>query len=234
MDKSKTDDTGQSSEPGYEQALQDLAQILAHRIRGLVASIEGYTDLLTDTLVTREQRELALRIFEGASRIEKVLSDLQRYAKPLEPVMLPLRISDVMDDLLIHIEEVDRNRVIIVVPEENQRFMTADPILLRQALLVLLQNALDATRHGGTVTINVSFQDEDNQILFAVKNDGFIALADPEQVFLPFNSTKAQNLGVGLPIAARITQMHGGSLQLTTNSEKEGICFSISMPVAEE
>ena len=52
-----------------DERLGDFAQVLTHRIRNLLAGIEGFTDLLTDTLGSREQRELALRILESTARI---------------------------------------------------------------------------------------------------------------------------------------------------------------------
>ena len=231
---SNVDETNHALGPGYDQALRDLAQILAHRIRGLIASIEGFTDLLTDTLVTREQRELALRVFEGASRIERILADLQRYGKQLKPVLLPLQLNDVTDELLIPIAEADQDRLTLVAPENEDRLILADPFLLRQALLELVQNALDATRHGGAVRIEISVREEEDVFQFDVKNDGSIKLENPEQVFLPFFTTKAHNLGVGLPMAVRIVKLHEGCLNLTANSERDGTCFSMQIPIAED
>lgn len=220
-----------------EQVLVDLAQVLAHRLRGLVASIEGFTDLLTDTLFSRDQRELALRILEGAARIERVLADLQRYGDPVEPVQLPLLVGDVTADLLAPLPEPERARVTLRhdhQPATAELPLLADPFLLRQALLVLVQNALDATRHGGDVHLVVR-TDDAGWVCFDVWNTGFIDLPSPEtQVFLPFFTTKAQNLGVGLPMAARIAVAHGGAVSLTLNDPAAGTCFTLALPVAPE
>ena len=75
-----------------EQRLGDFTQVLTHRIRNLLASIEGFTDLLTDTLGSREQRELALRILESTARIEFVLDDLQYYSQPVRIATIPVRL----------------------------------------------------------------------------------------------------------------------------------------------
>src|SRR5690606_13052697 len=133
---------------------------------------EGFTDLLTDTLFTRDQRELALRILEGADRIERVLADLQRYAQPVEPVMLPLLVPEVTADLLAPLAEDERARVSLDTDAAADAFVLADPFLLRQALLVLVQNALDATRHGGGVHVRVA-PEADGGVACEVWNDGF-------------------------------------------------------------
>lgn len=207
----------------------NMALIVSHRIRGLVASIEGFTDLLTDTLGTKEQRDLALRIFEGAARIERVLGDLHLYSQPVDPLTVPLPVGTVLDDLFAALDDAVLDRVDLVHAAEALPDVLADPALLRQALLVLVQNALDATRHGGTVRLHV--EPTDGGVRFDVWNSGHIEVEDAVvRVFEPFYTTKAQNLGVGLAIARRIAQAHDGRLTLSANSETEGTCFSFFVP----
>ncbi len=215
------------------EAVAQLAQVLAHRLRGLVASIEGFTDLLTDTLATRDQRELALKILEGTARIESVLADLQLYGEPLEPVMLPVRVEEVLSELLTPLSCGDRARVTTLVQSDlGRRMLHADPFLLRQALLILVQNALDATRRGGAVELHARVTDDDERIEFSLWNDGVIGVEHAEHlVFAPFYTTKAHNLGVGLTMARRIAYLHDGSLELTVNAVEDGVQFSLFLPI---
>lgn len=213
-----------------DESVVHLALVLAHRLRGLVASIEGFTDLLVDTLNTTEQRDLAFKIMEGASRIESVLADLQLYGESLEPVMLPVRVDELLRDLLVPLADEDRSRIELdAEPGSGARMLLADPFLLRQALLVLIQNALDATRHEGGIRVISSASDDG--VDFHISNDGFIDLDDAEEsVFIPFYTTKAHNLGVGLSIARRIVRMHEGTLALTRNDADDGTCFTLTLP----
>lgn len=212
--------------------MAQLAQVLAHRLRGLVASIEGFTDLLTDTLATRDQRELALKIMEGTARIESVLADLQLYGEALEPVMLPVRVDEVLSEFLTPLADAESARVKIVVDSGvGLHMLHADPFLIRQALLILVQNALEATRRDGSVEMHAREADDGERIDLSVWNDGVIGVENAERlVFAPFYTTKAHNLGVGLTIARRIALMHGGALELTANSIEEGIRFSLLLP----
>lgn len=222
-----------ADDPHDPEAMAQLAQVLAHRLRGLVASIEGFTDLLTDSLVTRDQRELALKIMEGTARIESVLADLQLYGESLEPVMLPVHVDEVLSELLAPLSDTDRNRVQkIVASGVGRRMLSADPFLIRQALLILVQNALEATRRGGDVELRARQAEDREHIEIALWNDGVIGVEHAERlVFAPFYTTKAHNLGVGLTIARRIALLHGGSLDLTVNSVEDGIQFSLYLPV---
>lgn len=216
----------------YDRALADLALVLAHRIRGLVASIEGYADLLTDTLISRDQRDLAFRIIEGASRIERVLADLHLYSERLEPVRLPVFVQQLLNEALAPLTEEDRERIDVEIGDAAPLEVIADPFLIRQALFVLVQNALDATRHGGKIRIEIAPEAGDAVLPIKIENDGVIESEEPErQVFAPFFTTKAQNMGIGLPIARRIAESHGGRLELTSNTPETGVVFTLSLPL---
>lgn len=214
--------------------LTHLAQVLAHRLRSLVAGIEGYTDLLVDTLDSADQRELAMKILEGTTRIEGILADLQLYGASREPALLPLKWKDVMRDLLAPLAQNDAERISIIMDRETADLgLKADPFLLRQALLVLLQNALEATPDKSSVLVESIRLGE--QVCIHVRNGGTIDIeAAEEAVFVPFYTTKAHNLGVGLTMARRIAELHDGTLELTSNSLRDGTCFTLSLPQPDE
>lgn len=206
-------------------ALQELAHILAHRLRGLVAGIEGYADLLTDTLETREQRECTLRIVEGTVRIERVLAELQVFSQPVALACVPLTGEEVITGALSVLEEHDAARV--EVADAPAMALHADPRLLRQALLILLQNALEASKG----PIRLALTAGDDEVCFAVWNEGVIAVEDAQRrVFVPFYTTKAQNMGVGLAMARRIAVAHAGTLVLAGNDPVDGVCFRLCLP----
>lgn len=213
-----------------EASLKQLSHVLAHRLRGLVTSIEGFADLLTDSLGSREQRELLLRIFEGTTRIERVLADLQRYSQPILPVPRTVHPAEVISDLLVALEEDEPHRLVIDMHVEPVPFR-ADPLLLRQALLMLVQNALEAARTDTPVRVSVR-EEPVGTLSFAVWNEGAIPVERAEEkVFAPFYTTKAHNLGVGLPIARHIAEAHGGYVQLACNSAEQGTCFVLALPM---
>lgn len=230
MSENPTAGIGSSRELPDDTSVAHLALVLAHRLGGLVAGIEGYTDLLTDTLESAEQRELAMKILEGAGRIESVLADLQLFGESRRPSMLPLHVGDLTRDLLSPLDDHDAGRVRLRVGKNEASIgFEADPFLLRQALLVLIQNALDASESSSDVVVITRFDDE--HVYVDVRNEGTIDADGGEHlVFVPFYTTKAQNLGVGLSIARRIAKLHSGDLELTSNSPEDGTCFTLFVP----
>ncbi|MDX1531697.1 MAG: HAMP domain-containing sensor histidine kinase [Rhodothermales bacterium] len=192
---------------GGDRVVADLACVLAHRMRGPVAGIHGYADLLTDILVTDEQRDLALRIFECAAALERMLADLQRYGLDLQPV--PSRVP--LWPLLRDLAEACGGAEVEAAPDLA---VEADPMLLKQLLLILLQNAHDAVEADASAgRVGIRALPGGRRVRIEVWNDGAVPAAARERLFEPFFTTKAQNLGLGLPIARRIARVHGTALE---------------------
>lgn len=224
---SLVEDIALNDEAEQVQMMADMAQIVAHRIRGLVTTIEGFTDLLADMLPGREQRELALRIFEGAARIESVLADLQMFARPVHIVPAATTAGAILADLYAAVHEDVVGRFDIEMGGSDVE-LRVDRMLIRQVLLVLVQNAADATT--AEEMISLDFKVEGREVCFNVRNPGEMHPDVEKHAFKPFFTTKAHNLGVGLPIAARIARAHGGSIRLTENDVEAGTCFTLVLP----
>ena len=212
-----------------DQAVADLAHILAHRLRGPLTSIQCYTEMLTDELGTYEEREMALRIIESTAAIEGMLADLQRYSFSLTPVLRGLDARRVAEGVLVGLGEQGAS-VRLVVEEDVE--VAADPMLLQQALLILLHNALDAVREteAGTDGVRVTIRrTAEEAVCFHVWNAGCLG-AHAHRVFDPFFTTKSQNLGIGLSIARRIAVAHGGQLSFVADTAAAGITFTLLLP----
>lgn len=214
-----------------ERALRALTDRLSRQLRGLVNSIEGYTDLLGARLSTPEQRELSQRIFEGTARIEQVVRRLCYFSTPIQPVFQEVSLRHLIDSVHHAVGSASWQRVAVHglsdMPDDES--LLVDPVLFRQAVQALVQNALDATAHD--VRMTIAPVPDAHQVRFAVWNEGAITLHHPHDVvFAPFFSTKDARLGMGLPLARRIAEAHGGSVTLEQSTEAAGTCFALTMP----
>lgn len=108
---------------------------------------------------------------------------------------------------------------------------TFDHIKLKQAVLNLLTNALDASPRGGTVT--VSAHEADGRVRITVRDTGH-GIPDEmrEQIFSPFVSTKKTGSGLGLAFTQKIVELHGGTVSVRNNAGG-GASFVLDLPLAE-
>jgi len=207
-----------------------FAQVLGHRVRGLLTSIDGFTDLLIPSLEDPDQRELAFRILESTSRIEGILYDLQHYNEPIEAHFHKVPGNAIASDVLTVLADSEIDRLVMSQSVQHTIFVRADETLIRQALMAVLRNAFEAT--GGQsekISLSVDLNSENETVLVKVQNPG--RFSDPDarpRIFDPFFTTKAGNLGLGLTLARRIAKIHGGDLALTSEPDAETTELTLS------
>lgn len=219
-----------------QPSLAVFAQVLAHRIRGLLTGIEGFTDLLLQTFDSPDQRDLAFRILESTSRVEGILFDLQHYDDPLEANFHKYSVNSVTSDLIAVLADSEVERLRFDVKVSDGIHIRADECLIRQSLLAVVRNAMEATAN--TVTpIGVCIEElgKGDEVAFRVYNTGAITNPDVRnKMFEPFYTTKAHNLGLGLSLARRIARIHGGELTLTSGPEEPGTEITLRLPVLKD
>jgi signal transduction histidine kinase len=199
-----------------------LAQVLKHRLSSLTSSIEGYTDLLADTLGSPDQRDLAFRIFESVRGIDQVLVDLDVVSSCPPPVCAPVDPERLTDQLVAALGS-DSSRLVFDLEASAPLELDAD--LMLRALLALTRNGLEASKQ----TVLLHLHREGGVVRFDVWNAGSLSDA-PDELFRLFYTTKSRHLGLGLPYARRIAQAHGGSLGVHVQGGVRGTCFRMTLP----
>ena len=104
---------------------------------------------------------------------------------------------------------------------------TVDLGQLEQALINLIKNAFEA---GGNSPPILNWQQKDNKVIIELLDNG-TGIANPENLFVPFYSTKAQGAGIGLVISRELIRNQGGKLQLLTNPHAQGTLAVITLPI---
>ena len=211
--------------PDGDRPLADLAVVLAHRLRSLVGGIQTAAELLVDG-VDDADRALVFDVLEGAAAVERLLADLLRFCHRIEPAHQPVCLAELAGSLWQVLPPAEALRVTLEAPAAA--VVMGDPVLLRQAALALVQNALEAAP-GGPVAVAVRTLPV--AVTFEVTQPGSLAVDPPARVFDPFYTTKPQHLGLGLPLARRIAEAHGGSVELLGNPGGAGVSFSLTLPI---
>ena len=209
----------------------EIASGLAHEVKNPIAGISSALEVvLAETDGRDPHREILVQIGSETRRISGIISQLLDYARPRPPLPDWIDLGLLLTDLkAIFTPQCQNQRVTFTLeaPAEPGR-MFADPGVLRQVLLNVLQNALHATGAGGRVTLAVEATSD--TVAFHVSDDGpGIPPEAAARLFQPFFTTKPGGTGLGLAIVHRLVTAMGGSVGVKSD-EGKGARFTISLP----
>ena len=206
-------------------ALGEMSAVLAHELRNPLASLKGNAQLLAERLGSGgpDRRKADLVVTE-AQRLEALTSDLLDFArsgpmdlKPTDPAAL----------LAACVEEVGPAGF-DVHAEGAPRVWPLDERRMRQALTNVLRNARQATREGTRPEVVAGRSD--GSLVFTVRDFGAgIPAGDERKIFSPFYTTRVTGTGLGLAVAQRVVELHGGTI-VAANHPDGGAVFRITIP----
>jgi len=195
-------------------AIGQLSSKVFHEIRNPVSAIGGLSNLLLKKDVPEEIRAYLKTILKEAERLERVLEDLFEFIRPVTLKKEPVRLFSLLQTALSLLHSEFR-RAGVHVSLEGGDF---DPLVLvdrDEMLLVfihLIKNALEAMPHGGTIHIRI---EDHSGVRVKIADSGCgIPQAYLQRVTEPFFTTKTYGSGLGLSVAKRIIELHGGALTL--------------------
>lgn len=202
-----------------------FASGIVHEVRNPLATIALALEHLggLDEIGGPSRRRLSLAIAETA-RLERLLTDILAYAKPTALQLAAVDIDTLLEEVVTGIAG---GRVSLAPGNCGKVEMDIDR--MRQVLLNLVQNALDAATGDGTVSV-ASHCDGPFQTIAVHNTGGGIDPATRERLFEPFFTTKPTGTGLGLPLARRIVESHGGRIDVTTGPT--GTTFTVQLPRA--
>lgn len=213
-------------------AIGQLSASLAHEIRNPLASIRGALDVLDQPETSDElRREFRAIIQKECTRLERLLANLLDFARLRPPEYREMDVSRQLDStiaLLAHAAGKNRIRLRQDVPPRLPS-VECDPEQIRQVIVNLTLNAIQAMPEGGEVVLTAQL--EGSQILIEVHDHGpGIAEENLDKVFEPFFTTKENGTGLGLAVAHQIAAQHEGTLSARRNEDR-GMTFSLRLPL---
>jgi two-component system, NtrC family, sensor histidine kinase HydH len=219
-------------------AIGEVVTAVAHGIRNPLANIRAAAQVaLPDSGAGPQPQPTATirNIIGEVDRLEGRVKELLSFVRPAETRRSPVDLNTLLAMTLRLLQ--GRFAQAGVSPATKTApalpVVTADPMLIEQALVNIIGNAIDASRTGGTVTIATGLargSDGPLHVVVDVHDDGpGIDPASTERIFELFYTTKAQGTGVGLPLARKFVEAHGGSLTVASRPG-EGATFRMSLP----
>ena len=215
-------------------ALGHLSAGLAHEIRNPLASIAGAASIIQTEPENARQRTEFLDIIQiECRRLNNLLMHFLDFARPRTPDFGLTDLGQVLEavsSLASHGTRNDQIQVRIEIPQKLPR-IECDPEQLKQVLLNLVINAMQAMPEGGEVALSVSVSG--NQVEIRVRDHGSgITPEHLDHIFDPFFTLKETGTGLGLPVAHGIVTQHGGSLQVE-ESGPDGTVFLVTLPIQQ-
>jgi signal transduction histidine kinase len=208
-------------------SLGKLSATLAHEIRNPLGAIKGLTQVAQERLPEdHDTQELMTTVVTEAERLERLVSDLLTFARPramsLREVDLGRLVTDVAVQL--HHQAVQKNIRVNLPRPETDAVLRADPDGLRQVLLNLFLNALEAAPEGSEVGLAVTALGRDRYLVEVFDEGPGIGDKNPEELFQPFVTTKTRGTGLGLPVSRQIVERLGGTIELHNRDPKGAVC----------
>ncbi len=215
----------------HAATLGELAAGLAHEIRNPLAGIAGVMDIVgRDLPATSPAQEVVKDVREEVLRINRIISDLLETARPKPP---DCQLAD-LNQTVEHAVTVARQQV-LTKPIKIQCVKMPDlpPIphdtgQIHQVLLNLVLNAIQALDGPGSVTVRIDIQGPLAAVAVQDTGPGISPETLPN-IFRPFFTTKGHGTGLGLSLAKRIAEDHGGALNVVSKVG-HGSTFTLLLP----
>jgi len=216
-------------------ALGELAAIVAHEVRNPLGVLFNSLGSLRKLIQPEGDAQVLLDIMsEEAERLNHIVSDLLDFARPISPALRTERLEPILDDVLAATTGTAVEGIEVVRDVASD--LPAVPIdarLVRQALLNLVTNALQAMPRGGTLRLQARSETDDQGqwVRMDISDTG---PGIPEElrarVFEPFFTTKATGTGLGLAVVKRIVDGHRGKIAVTSEPG-QGTTFTLWFPL---
>ncbi len=212
------------------RALEGLAARLAHEVKNPLAAIKGLSTHMARHAADPKTAERLAIVAAEADRLQEIVDGFLSFSRGLDELNLgPTRPRDVARELEVLLEmRAEEAGVKLAVSGDEKLELHADAGKLRQALLNLVLNAIQASPRGATVRLHVAGECQGARI--TVDDDGVGMTPEVlERIRKPYFTTKEGGTGLGVAIARGIVEQHGGRFEIRSTSGK-GTTVTLSLP----
>ncbi len=225
-------------------AIGQLSSVIAHEIRNPLGLIDLYAKLTEDHLGKLDfgpdqgdKKDLLLKnlslIRQATGSLETILSELTNYSRPLQLNALPTDIHQLVRDVCDFYQPSYQEKGVKlgIFESEESETLLLDGDKIRQALINLLKNALEASEPGSQVSVKIVHRSNDPHLYIKVSDQGKgVDATHIKKLFTPYFSTKGSGTGLGLAHSRKILQAHGGNVELLSSEPGQGSTFALILP----
>ncbi len=208
----------------------ETVAMVGHDLRNPLQGIAGATYNLRKHLgkrVDSETKEMLEIIEQDIQHSDKIISDLLEYSREIHLTLRETNTKSITKDALAHAKIPAKIRIVDSTQDQPKIMVDTDKI--RRVFMNLIKNAVDAMPEGGTLRITSRKTDSKLEIILADSGTG-MTKESMEKLWSPLFTTKATGMGLGIPIAKRLVEAHGGSITVESEAGK-GSTFTVTLPI---
>ncbi len=217
-------------------SLGKLSSGIAHEIRNPLSSIRGLAQFLFQSSAESDEHKEDLKIIlDEVDRLNQLINEILDFSRPKKLDISHFSIQEMIKELvqLLKLENREKEISFQLSLYQKELFIDADRNQIRQALINILLNSIQAISQKGKISISLektTFKVEDMIQIVIQDNGSGIDSTDLSHIFDPFFTTRSDGSGLGLSIAHNIIEMHQGTIKV--ESEKgEGARISVFLPI---
>jgi len=219
-------------------SLGQMASAIAHEIRNPLSSIRGLAQYLWQSSAEEDKQKDDLKIImKEVDRLNQLINEILDFSRPKKLNISRFPINEMIKELvnLLKLESKEKEINFQLDQDNSPQNIFADKDLIRQALMNVILNSIQAVPRQGKIAISLqlSSYQELKAVLITVRDDGAgIREAELSHIFDPFFTTRSQGTGLGLSIAHNIIEMHHGGITVSSELDK-GTEVKIFIPIGE-
>ncbi|UFJ42485.1 transporter substrate-binding domain-containing protein [Brevibacillus humidisoli] len=220
-----------------EDRLRSLGQLMlgiAHEIRNPLMSILTYTQLLPKKFDNAKFREFfGQQVPKEIQRLNALVGDLLEYAQPKHSQPTRFSVERLVESVLVLLKPRIKEKQLVVETELSEGvFALADPHQIKQVMINLVINAIDAMESGGVLRVRAYYEE---QITVVEVEDNGYGIPDEEldRIFEPFHTSKPHGVGLGLSISYQLIKKNNGVIDVKSQ-RNQGTTMIIQLPRPEE